>query len=234
MEGIKVAVGRFGPYARMTKNGEEVTTSLPNDMDPSDISSEKLEELIKISEEQDKPIGHDPESGDPIFLLSGRYGPYVQRGEVTDDNKKPKRVSLLKDMELSDVDLDLALKLLELPRKLGEHPEDNKVVKAGVGRYGPYVVHDGKFKSIPKSDSVLDIELDRAVELLAQKKQSRRGSNEIQDLGKHPDTDKPIKVMTGRYGPYIKHGKKNISLPKGETPEDFTLAKAMDLIKEKG
>lgn len=234
MEGIKVAVGRFGPYARMTKNGEEVTTSLPNDMDPSDISSEKLEELIKISEEQDKPIGHDPETEDPIFLLSGRYGPYVQRGEVTEDNKKPKRVSLLKGMEPADVDLDLALELLKLPRKLGEHPEDGKVVRAGVGRYGPYVVHDGKFKSIPKSDSVLDIELDRAVELLAQKKQSRRGSNEIKDLGKHPDTDKPIKVMTGRYGPYIKHGKKNISLPKGEAPEDFTMSKAIDLIKEKG
>lgn len=234
LEGIKVAVGRFGPYARMTKNGEEVTTSLPNDMDPSDISSEKLEELIKISEEQDKPIGHDPDSGEPIFLLSGRYGPYVQRGEVTEDNKKPKRVSLLKNMEPSDVDLDLALQLLELPRKLGEHPEDGKVVRAGVGRYGPYVVHDGKFKSIPKTDSVLDIELDRAVELLAQKKKSTRGSNEIKDLGKHPDTDKQIRVMTGRYGPYIKHGKKNISLPKGEAPEEFTLDKALDLIKEKG
>lgn len=234
LEGIKVAVGRFGPYARMERNGEDVTTSLPNDMDPSDITSEKLEELIKMSEEEDKPIGHDPETGDPIYLLSGRYGPYVQRGEVTEDNKKPKRVSLLKGMEPKDVDLELALQLLELPRTLGNHPEDDKVVKAGVGRYGPFVVHDGKFKSIPKSDSVLDIDLERAVELLAQKSKSRRGSNEIKDLGTHPDTDKPIKVMTGRYGPYIKHGKKNISLPKGESPEDFDLNKAMDLIKEKG
>ena len=234
LEGIKVAVGRFGPYARMEKNGEEVTTSLPNDMDPSDISSDKLEELIKISEEQDKPIGEDPETGEPIFLLSGRYGPYVQRGEVTEENKKPKRVSLLKGMEPKDVDLDLALQLLELPRTLGKHPEDDKVVKAGVGRYGPFVVHDGKFKSIPKSDSVLDIELDRAVELLKQKSKSRRGSNEIKDLGKHPETDKQVRVMTGRYGPYIKHGKKNISLPKGETPEDFTMDKAVELIKEKG
>ncbi|WP_421773432.1 type I DNA topoisomerase [Gracilimonas sp.] len=234
LEGIKVAVGRFGPYARMEKNGEEVTTSLPNDMDPSDISSEKLEELIKISEEQDKPIGEDPETGEPVFLLSGRYGPYVQRGEVTEENKKPKRVSLLKGMEPKDVDLDLALQLLELPRSLGKHPEDDKVVKAGVGRYGPFVVHDGKFKSIPKSDNVLDIELDRAVELLKQKSKSRRGSNEIKDLGKHPETDKQVRVMTGRYGPYIKHGKKNISLPKGETPEDFTMDKAVDLIKEKG
>ncbi|MEX0719351.1 MAG: type I DNA topoisomerase [Balneolaceae bacterium] len=233
LEGIKVAVGRFGPYARMQKNGDELTTSLPNDMDPSDITLEKLESLIKISEEEDKPIGHDSETGEPIFLLSGRYGPYVQRGEVTEENKKPKRVSLLKGMKPEDVDLDLALKLLELPRPLGNHPDTEKVIKAGVGRYGPFVVHDGKFKSIPKTDNVLDIELARAVELLAQKTNSRK-SNEIKDLGTHPETEKPIKVMTGRYGPYIKHGKKNISLPKEKVPEDFTLEEAVQLITEKG
>ncbi|MEX2364768.1 MAG: topoisomerase C-terminal repeat-containing protein, partial [Balneolaceae bacterium] len=233
LEGIKVAVGRFGPYARMQKNGDELTTSLPYDMDPSDITLEKLESLIKISEEEDKPIGHDPETGEPIFLLSGRYGPYVQRGEVTEENKKPKRVSLLKGMKPEDIDLDMALKLLELPRALGNHPDTEKVVKAGVGRYGPFVVHDGKFKSIPKDDSVLDIELDRAVELLAQKTNSRK-SNEIKDLGAHPETENPIKVMTGRYGPYIKYGKKNISLPKEAVPEEYTLEEAVQLISEKG
>jgi DNA topoisomerase-1 len=234
LEGIKVAVGRFGPYIKTKMDGEEVSTSLPNEMYPSDITPEKLQALIKDSQKQDKPIGEDPETQEPIFVLTGRFGPYVQRGEVTEENKKPKRVSLLKGMEPADVDLELALKLLELPRPLGNHPEDGKVIKAGVGRYGPFVVHDGKFKSIPKTDSVLEIGLDRAVELLAQKSKSRRGSNEIKDLGKHPDTDKPIKVMTGRYGPYIKHGKKNISLPKGETPEDFTIDQAVALIKEKG
>jgi DNA topoisomerase-1 len=234
LEGIKVAVGRFGPYIKTKMDGEEVSTSLPNEMYPSDITPEKLQTLIKDSQKQDKPIGEDPETQEPIFVLTGRFGPYVQRGEVTEENKKPKRVSLLKGMEPADVDLDLALKLLELPRPLGNHPEGGKVIKAGVGRYGPFVVHDGKFKSIPKTDSVLEIGLDRAVELLAQKSKSRRGSNEIKDLGKHPDTDKPIKVMTGRYGPYIKHGKKNISLPKGETPEDFTIDQAVALIKEKG
>lgn len=234
LEGIKVAVGRFGPYARMEKNGEEVTTSLPQDMDPSDITVEKLEELIKLSEEEDKPLGMHPEHDEPVYLLSGRYGPYVQLGDVTEDNKKPKRVSLLKGMKPEDVDIDLALQLLELPRTLGDHPDDGKVIKAGVGRYGPFVVHDGNFKSIPKSDSVLEIELDRAVELLKQKSKSRRGSSEIKDLGKHPETDKPIRVMTGRYGPYIKHGKKNISLPKEAVPEDYTIDQAVELIKEKG
>ncbi|MEO1022401.1 MAG: type I DNA topoisomerase [Bacteroidota bacterium] len=235
LNGIQVAVGRFGPYAKMQKDGEEITTSLPNDLYPSDISVDKLEQLIKLSEEEDKPVGHDPETGQPIYLLSGRFGPYVQLGEVTEENKKPKRVSLLKGMELEDVDLETALKLLELPRSLGNHPETGKEVKAGVGRYGPYVVHDGKFKSLGKTDDVLTVGLERAVELIAQKKAGgARGSSELKDLGEHPETNLPIKVMSGRYGPYIKHGKKNIGLPKDTDPEKFDLGDALHLIKEKG
>ncbi len=233
IDGIQIAVGRFGPYAKMMKNGEEISTSLPNDMDPSDVTSEKLEQLIKLSEEEDKPIGVHPEEGLPIFLLSGRYGPYVQLGEITEENKKPKRSSLLKGMTPEDVDLELAIKLLTLPRNLGEHPEDGKVVKAGVGRFGPYVVHDGKFKSIPKDGNVLEIQLGEAVELLKQKAKSRK-SSELKDLGKHPDSEQPIKVMDGRYGPYIKHGKKNIGLPKGTEADKFTLEQAVALIAEKG
>ncbi|MFN1835701.1 type I DNA topoisomerase [Balneola sp. MJW-20] len=235
LEGINVAVGRYGPYiSKQKEDDESVNASVPEKYNPSDLTPELIQELIKTEEEGDKPIGKDPESGKDIFLLTGRYGPYVQLGEVTEENKKPKRVSLLKGMDPSDVDEELALKLLELPRTLGDHPDDGKVVKAGVGRYGPFVVHDGKFKSIPKAESVLDIELDRAVELLKQKSGKSRGSSEIKDLGKHPDTDKPIKVLSGRYGPYIKHGKKNISLPKGTVPEDFTLKEAVDLIAAKG
>lgn len=232
LEGISVAVGRFGPYAKMKKGEEEVSTSLPMDMDPSDITPEKLEQLIKLSEEEDKPIGVHPVEGLPIFLLSGRYGPYVQLGEITEENKKPKRVSLLRGMQPEDVDLDMAIKLLELPRLLGEHPDDGKVVRAGVGRFGPYVVHDGKFKSLQKTDDVLTIELPRAVELLAMK--TSRKSSELKDLGEHPESKQPIKVMDGRYGPYIKYGKKNIKLPKDTTPEKFSLQDAIHLIAEKG
>ncbi|RNC83995.1 MAG: type I DNA topoisomerase [Balneola sp.] len=233
LQGIQVAVGRFGPYAKMQKDGEEVSTSLPLDLDPSDITVEKLEQLIKLSEEEDKPLGVHPEEGLPVFLLSGRYGPYVQLGEVTEENKKPKRVSLLKGMTPEDMDFETAIKLLQLPRTLGEHPEDGKVVKAGVGRFGPFVVHDGKFKSIPKTGNVLEIQLGEAIELLNQKTAPRK-SSELKDLGKHPDTELPIKVMDGRYGPYIKHGKKNIGLPKDTDPEKFTLGDAIDLIAAKG
>lgn len=233
LEGIQVAVGRFGPYAKMTQNGEEISTSLPMDMYPSDITVAKLEQLIKLSQEEDKPLGVHPEEGLPVFLLSGRYGPYVQLGEITEENKKPKRVSLLKGMTPETVDFETALSLLTLPRNLGEHPEDGKVVKAGVGRFGPYVVHDGKFKSIPKDDDVLTVELDRAVELLAMKAAPRK-SSELNDLGKHPKTEQAIRIMDGRYGPYIKYGKKNIGLPKGVEPDKFTLEEALKLIEEKG
>lgn len=233
LQGISVAVGRFGPYAKMLKGDEEISTSLPMDMDPSDITPTKLEELIKLSEEQDKPMGIHPVEGLPVFLLSGRYGPYVQLGEVTEENKKPKRVSLLKGMTPETMDFDTAVKLLELPRNLGDHPDDGKVVKAGVGRFGPFVVHDGKFKSIPKGDDVLTVDLARALELLAMKSAPRK-SSELKDLGVHPESEEPIKVMDGRYGPYIKYGKKNIGLPKGTEPETVTLEKAVELIAEKG
>ncbi len=232
LEGINVAIGRFGPYAKMQKDGEEITTSLPLDMDPSDLTASKLEELIQRSTEEDKPVGLDEDTGLPVFVLSGRYGPYVQLGELTEENKKPKRVSLLEGMNPEQVDIELALKLLALPRLLGEHPDDGKVVKAGVGRYGPYVVHDGTFKSLTKDDDVLSLEMDRAVELLSQKS-AKRGSSELYDLGNFPETETPIKIMNGRYGPYIKYGKKNIGLPKGKQPEDITKEQAIELIAAK-
>ena len=234
LDDIEVFVGRFGPYIKKKLNGEELTTSIPVSWKPSDITSEKLEELIKAEAEGPKSLGEHPESGEPIFVLNGRYGPYVQVGEVTEDNKKPKRASLLKGMSPEEVDLELALKLLELPRSLGDHPETGKEIKAGVGRYGPFVVHDGTFASLKRSDNVLDIELDRAVELLSEKKKkSNRKSAAIKELGEHPEDGKKVRVMDGRYGPYIKHGKKNYSLSDKVTPEDVTMDDALNLIAEK-
>ncbi|MDX1636407.1 MAG: type I DNA topoisomerase [Balneolaceae bacterium] len=232
LDNIDVLVGRYGPYIKSKRNGDEVTTSIPNQWYPSDITVEKLEELIKAEEEGPKSIGNHPETGEPIYVLNGRYGPYVQVGEVSDDNKKPQRASLLKGMKPEDVDLELALKLLDLPRLLGKHPETGKEVRAGVGRYGPFVVHDGTFASLRKSDNVLDVDLDRALELLAKKKKPKR-SSEIKELGEHPSNGKKVRVMDGRYGPYIKYGKKNISLPDDVDPESVSMDDAVKLIAEK-
>ena len=234
LNGMQVHVGRYGPYVKGEIDGEEVTTSLPVDLDPGELSAEKIKELIKAEKEGPKSLGNHPETDEPVFVLSGRYGPYVQLGEVTEENKKPKRVSLLKGMKPEDVDFDLATSLLELPRTLGEHPDTGKVVKAGVGRYGPFVLHDGTFKSLKKDDNFLTVDLDRAIALLKEKGKGSRGSSTIAELGNHPETDKPVKVMTGRYGPYLKYGKKNISLPKGTEPEKVSMGDAVRLIDEKG
>lgn len=233
LNGTQIHVGRYGPYIKSESNGEQVSTSLPADLDPGELSIGKINELIKAEKEGPTSLGDHPENGKAIYLLNGRYGPYVQLGEVTDENKKPKRVSLLKGMNTSDVDLETAVSLLELPRPLGKHPETGKEVKAGVGRYGPFVLHDGTFKSLKKDDHVLTVSLERAIELLKEKSKSR-SSSALQDLGKHPETDEPVKVMDGRYGPYIKYGRKNISLPKGTDPEKVTMADAVMLIEEKG
>lgn len=231
LDDIEVYIGRFGPYIKRQQDQEEVTTSLPKYWYPSDITAEKLEELLKAEEEGDEPIGYHPETEEPIYVLTGRYGPYVQLGEA-EEGHKPQRASLLKGMKPEDVDLDTALKLLELPRTLGKHPDTGKEVKAGVGRYGPFVVHDGTFASLKRQDNVLEVELDRALELLAQKKKPKK-SSVIKELGEHPLNGKPIKVMDGRYGPYIKYGKKNISLPDSVKPEELSQEEAVELITEK-
>ena len=234
LDGVDVLVGRFGPYAQRGVNGDDetITSSIPVDLTPSEITIEKLEELLKASAEGPTPVGNDPESGKPVYVLSGRYGPYVQLGEQ-EGKKKPKRVSLLKGMKPSDVDLELALELLSLPRTLGKHPDTDNVVKAGVGRYGPFVVHDGTFASLTKKDDVLKVELDRAIELLKKKKKRPKKSSAIKDLGRHPGDGKQIKVMNGRYGPYLKYGRKNVSLSNDTDPEKVTMDEALEAIKEK-
>jgi DNA topoisomerase-1 len=176
-----------------------------------------------------KELGAHPDTKQAILLLRGPYGPYVQLGEQEEGVKtKPKRVSWPKDLPLEQADLAAALKLLSLPREIGTHPDSGKKVIVNIGRFGPYIGHDGKFKSIPRSDSIFDIGLDRAVELLAQAKTG--GATVLRALGEHPSDNTPIEVCSGRYGPYVRHGKINATLPKDVTPESVTLEEALELI----
>ena len=176
-------------------------------------------------------IGIEPTSQKDILLMSGPYGPYLQLGlAVEGEKKKPKRVSIPKDIALADVNLETALKLIALPRDLGLHPETSKKIVANLGRFGPYVNHDGKFKSIPRSDSVFDIDLKRAVELLAQ---ANSGPAPIRDLGAHPTDGGAIAIFSGRYGPYVQHGKLRATLPKSQEPESVTLEEALELLSAK-
>jgi len=175
-----------------------------------------------------KELGNDPTSNLPVLLLRGPYGYYIQLGEVEEGaKKKPKRISWPKEIPVDKVDLPAALKLLELPKELGDHPETGKKVIVNIGRFGPYIGHDGKFKSIPRTDSVFTIELDRAVALLAE---ARASNTVLRELGVHPDDQKPVDVCSGRYGPYVRHGKVNATLPKDVTPEEITLEEGLVLL----
>ncbi len=176
-------------------------------------------------------LGKHPETGQPVLLLRGPYGHYVQLGEVIEGEKtKPKRVSWPKDMPLDEADLGNALKLLSLPRELGLHPESKKKVIVNIGRFGPYIGHDGKFKSIPRTDSIFDIDLERAVELLSQAKE---GNAVLRTLGDHPDDKASVEVCSGRYGPYVRHGKINATLPKDVSVDEITLEAALELLAAK-
>lgn len=232
LKGYQVLVGKFGPYVQ---RNEGESASLPEQLFPGDITPEKLNELLKESKDGPSSLGKDPETGKDIYVLNGRFGPYVQLGLSDDSKEKPKRASLLKGMQPEDITLNIAINLLSLPRLLGNHPESGKEIRAGVGRFGPYVVHDGVFASLAASDSVLEIALPRSLELLekAAAKKSR-GSGPIQELGKYPtEKGEEIQVLTGRYGPYIKWGKKNVKIPKGVEPEQITRDEAIELIEAK-
>ncbi len=182
-----------------------------------------------------KLLGHD-EAGLPITLRSGRFGPYVQRGEATEEVPKPPRASIPKGVEIGDVDLAYAVKLLSLPRLIGPHPEDGEPVEAGIGRYGPYVRHGRTYANVKDVAEVFEVGMNRAVELLAQKAaRGGRGAaaKPLKELGEHPQEGGAVNVMDGRYGPYVKWGKINATLPKGTDPSEVTMDMAVQLVAEK-
>jgi DNA topoisomerase-1 len=165
------------------------------------------------------------------------FGPYVQLGDATEEVPKPPRASLPKGWEVAEMDLEKALMLLSLPRKVGDHPEDGEPVEAGIGRYGPYVKHGRIYANLPEVDEVFTVGMNRAVELIAAKAAGRAGRGAaaapLKELGEHPGEGGPVNVMSGRYGPYVKWAKVNATLPKELDPQDVTLERAVELITEK-
>ncbi len=234
IEGLNatVRIGRYGPYLQRIEGDVTLTAPLPEDVSPDDINNELADKLFEAKARGPESLGMHPDEGVPVFSLTGRFGPYVQLGEVSDENPKPKRSSIPKGTDPSTVTLDLALKLLSMPRNLGPHPEDGKPVNAGIGRFGPYVEHNRKFKSLQKTDDVLTIGLPRGLELLAMAR-VKAGAEPIRDLGKHPDDDEPVGIYDGKYGHYVKHGSVNATIPKGSDVATFTLEEAIPLLAER-
>ncbi len=221
---VFVRIGRYGPYL---EHGEE-RTSIDLETPPAELSLERALELIHKGSEYPKELGTDPETKLPVILKKGRFGFYLQLG---DGAGKEKRKSLLPGMEPEDVNLEVALATLGLPRELGAHPETGEPVLADLGRYGPYLKCGKANRRLPKSEDLLTIGLDRALEVL--KSGGRGGAVILRELGAHPETGAEIQVKEGRYGPYITDGKTNVSLKKGEEPEAIDIEEAVKRLTAK-
>ncbi|MFN6567796.1 type I DNA topoisomerase [Dendronalium sp. ChiSLP03b] len=239
----KVRIGKYGPYIEVENGDGVVTASIPKDLTPADLDPKQVEVILRQKTTGPDQVGRHPETGEPIYVKIGTYGPYVQLGDKSDENPKPKQASLPKGVTPETVTLEMAVGLLALPRTLGVHPVTGGKIQASLGRFGPYVVHDqgkeGKdYRSLKAADDVLTISLERALELLSEPKKGRNSSNgkskaALRELGAHPDDGSPVNIYDGPYGPYIKHEKTNVSIPEGQSVEDITLSTALELLAAK-
>ncbi len=231
---VEVRVGRYGPF--LSKGDQRA--SVPDETPPDELTLERALELLAKGAEGPKSLGEDPETGLPVYVKVGRFGPYLQLGELVDGEDKPKMASLLKGMEPETIDLPTALRVLSLPRTLGtkadaegkEHP-----VVAANGRFGPYIKCGKDTRSIPVDESPIEITLARALQLLAEPKRGRGGASSapklLKELGTRPGTEVAVRVLDGRYGPYVTDGETNATVPKGESPDALTMQRAIELIE---
>lgn len=239
----KVRIGKYGPYIEVENAEGVVTASIPKDLTPADLDPKQVEVLLRQKTTGPDQVGRHPETGEPIYVKIGAYGPYVQLGDKSEENPKPKQASLPKGVTPENVTLEMAVGLLALPRTLGTHPVTGSKIQASLGRFGPYIVHDqgkeGKdYRSLKAGDNVLTVTLERALELLSEPKKGRSSTNSkskaaLRELGTHPEDDDPVNIYDGPYGPYIKHGKTNARIPEGQSVEDITLAMALELLAAK-
>ena len=226
---VEVRIGRYGPFL----SDGTARCSVPEELSPDELDLSKATELLELAGKGPAALGVDPQSNLPVYLKQGRYGPFVQLGEGEGENGS-KRASLLRGMAPESVDIETALKLLALPRELGSHPESGHAVVAANGRYGPFVRCDQEVRSIPAEISPLEISLEQALDLLSKQKSAGRRparAELLMAVGKHPETDTELKVMAGRYGPYVTDGEVNASLPKGTDPESVTVDQAVELLR---
>lgn len=227
---IEVRIGRYGPFLSDGTN----RAGLPEDLPPDELTPEMAKELLEAAAKGPESLGDHPETGQPVYLKSGRFGPYIQLGDPPEDKKeKPKMASLLPGMEPTDIDLETAVQLLSLPRKIGKHFESGEEIEAFNGRYGPYIKAGKDTRSLPEDISPLTVTEEQANKLFKEpKKRGRRGAAKppLKELGKHPVSEKEVIIKSGRYGPYVTDGEVNASLPKGKDPTDVTMEEAVDLL----
>ncbi len=244
IEGLDAAVrvGRYGPYFEKMQGEEKLTASIPDSIAPGEITNAVADRLIEEKQRGPQAIGMHPEEGLAIYQMRGPFGPYLQLGEVTEEVPKPKRCSIPNCFDPSAIDLETAIALIALPRRIGKHPLTEKVVNAGIGRFGPYVTHDKVFGSFDKKShtydfngenfNVLNITMDAAVEMLRNTKK-RAAPTPLRELGNHPEDGSPIQIFEGKFGPYIKHTTTNATIPKDTDITTISVEQAVQWIADK-
>ena len=241
-ETVRVRIGRFGPFVQVGEGGPGKTASLPDEIAPADLKVEKALELVRAKAEGPRPLGVDPKTGQNVYVMNGRFGWYVQLGETPEPApkvkgkkaepvEKPKRASLQAGMTETTITLEEALKLLSLPRVVGLHPDDNEPIVTNFGRFGPYVKHGDEFRSLESEEDVFNISFDAALELIRAPKQSRRRqAAQKKTLRELTHDGTTLKLLAGRYGPYVTDGTTNASIPKTMSPEALTFEQAVELL----
>ena len=232
---VNVRIGRFGPYVQVGEGEGAINASVPDEVPPADFTLEQAVELVESRARGPSSLGTDQASGLEVYVMNGRFGPYVQLGETPEkgSTEKPRRASLTADDSPSTVTLERALELLSLPRVVGHDSEAGQDIVANFGRYGPYVKRGDEFRSLESDADVFAVTLDQAVELFRQEKPTRRSGTRkvLRDLGAHPDSGASIRLLEGRYGPYVTDGTTNASLPKDASTETVTLDEAVGLLR---
>ncbi len=239
-EEISVKVGRYGPYVRRGEGGRENVASIPENLAPDELTLEAALVLLRAKNGDQEPVATDPVTGRPVMLKSGRFGEYLELGQTEEEQekkRKPRRVSLPRGVKSADLTSEMAQKLIQLPRVLGEHPENGEAISTGLGRYGPFLKRGDEFRNLESWERACDLTLEQALEILKLPKPASRrfGAKKtvLKELGEIEGAAGPVKVLDGRYGPYVTDGKTNATVPKGTDPLEVTPEQAQAMLDAK-
>jgi DNA topoisomerase-1 len=233
-EKVRVRIGRYGPFIQLGEGGPGKTAGLPPTQAPADLSVEKAMTLVRAKAAGPRTLGVDPKSGMNVYAINGRFGAYVQLGEMPEkgSKEKPKRSSMIGSMTESTVTLEEALQLLALPRDLGADPTSGEVIVAGLGRFGPYIKKGDDYRSLDETDDLFTVGLERALALLAAPKRSaRQAAKRVIRKIEVPNGGNALQVLEGRFGPYVTDGETNASIPRGVDPATISLEEAQGLLE---
>jgi DNA topoisomerase-1 len=233
-EKVRVRIGRYGPFIQLGEGGPGKTAGLPPTQAPADLSVEKAMTLVRAKAAGPRTLGVDPKSGMNVYAINGRFGAYVQLGEMPEkgSKEKPKRSSMVGSMTESTVTLEEALQLLALPRDLGADPTSGEVIVAGLGRFGPYIKKGDDYRSLDETDDLFTVGLERALALLAAPKRSaRQAAKRVIRKIEVPNGGNALQVLEGRFGPYVTDGETNASIPRGVDPATISLEEAQGLLE---